>query len=210
MVPAPPPRHFTPEQLLARSLRQPLDFTPGTAQQTTRANYVLAGLLVERIGGRGYAKEIEERVLRPLGLDATTLPGADPAMPAPHLRGYEHSPTIHGAAGEMISTVPDLDRFLTALLGGELLGEQALAQMFRVPDVPYAKGGPAFCGAGLDSMMLPTGTTVWGMAGVVHGYPAGIGATRDVGHRVVYMMAPRTRGTLRVPPAVQSILAAAF
>ncbi|MFF7279709.1 serine hydrolase domain-containing protein [Streptomyces griseorubiginosus] len=208
---------FTPEQLLARPLRQPLDFAPGTAQQITRANYVVVGLLVERVGGRGYAKEIEERVLRPLGLDATTLPGTDPALPAPHLRGYEdglditeHSPTIHGAAGEMISTVPDLDRFLTALLGGELLGEQALAQMFRVPDVPYVKGGPAFCGAGLDSMVLPGGTTVWGMAGVVHGYLAGIGATRGLGHRVVYMMAPRTRGTLRVPPAVQSILAAAF
>lgn len=82
--------------------------------------------------------------------------------------------------------------------------------MFRVPDVPYAKGGPALCGAGLDSMTLPTGVTVWAMAGVVHGYLAGIGATRDLGHRVVSMMAPRTRGTLRVPPAVQSVLAAAF
>ncbi|MEW2051141.1 hypothetical protein [Streptomyces sp. NPDC005476] len=79
-----------------------------------------------------------------------------------------------------------------------------------MPDVPYAKGGPALCGAGLDSMTLPTGVTVWAMAGVVHGYLAGIGATRDLGHRVVSMMAPRTRGTLRVPPAVQSVLAAAF
>ncbi|WP_274563309.1 serine hydrolase domain-containing protein [Streptomyces spiramyceticus] len=208
---------FTPAQLIDLAVREPLTFVPGTRQQITRANYVVAGMLVEQLTGRPYAQEIEERILRPLGLTATTLPGADPTMPAPHIHGYEngaditeHSPTIHGAAGEMISAVPDLDRFLTALFGGELLTAESLAHMFRVPDVPYIRGGMAFCGAGLDSMVLPGGTTVWGMAGVVHGYLCGIGATRDLGRRAVYMMSPRTRGNLRVPPAVQSLLTAAL
>ncbi|WP_328872037.1 beta-lactamase family protein [Streptomyces sp. NBC_00287] len=208
---------FTPAQLIDLPLREPLSFTPGTRQQITRANYVLAGMLIEQLTGRPYAQEIEERILRPLDLTATTIPGTDPTMPAPHIRGYEnglditeHSPTIHGAAGEMISTVPDLDRFLTALFGGELLTPESLAHMFRVPDVPYVKGGRAFCGAGLDSMVLPGGTTAWGMAGVVHGYLSGLGATRDLKRRVVYMMSPRTRGTMRVPPTVQSLLTTAL
>ncbi|WP_327258036.1 serine hydrolase domain-containing protein [Streptomyces sp. NBC_01244] len=208
---------FTPGQLIDLALRSPLDFAPGTRQQITRANYVIAGLLVERLTAGPYARAVEERVLRPLGLTGTSLPGTDPTIPGPHIRGYEdgtdvteHSPTIHGAAGEMISTVPDLDRFLTALFGGELLTAGSLADMFRVPDVPYAKGGRAFCGAGLDSMTLPGGPTVWGMAGVVHGHLAGIGATRGLERRVVYMTAPRTRGTTRVPPPVQALLTAAL
>ncbi|AWK10186.1 hypothetical protein AB0J25_02395 [Streptomyces sp. NPDC049910] len=82
--------------------------------------------------------------------------------------------------------------------------------MFRVPDGPYVRGGRTFCGAGLDSMVLPGGTTVWGVAGVVHGYLSGIGATRDLACRAVYMMSPRTRGNLRVPPTVQPLLTAAL
>ncbi|MGV9450284.1 serine hydrolase domain-containing protein [Streptomyces sp. NPDC003635] len=208
---------FTPAQLIDLPLREPIGFPPGTRQQITRANYVVAGMLIEQLTGRSYAREVEDRILRPLNLTSTTLPGTDPTMPAPHIKGYENgvdvteqSPTIHGAAGEMISTVPDLDRFLTALFGGELLTEKSLAHMFRVPDVPYVRGGRAFCGAGLDSMVLPGGTTAWGMAGVVHGYLSGLGATRDLERRVVYMMSPRTRGTMRVPPTVQSFLTAAL
>ncbi|MBB5113275.1 D-alanyl-D-alanine carboxypeptidase [Micromonospora echinospora] len=208
---------FTPADLTARSLRRPLLFEPGTAQQITRANYVIAGMLVERVTGHPYADEVEARILRPLGLTATSLPGIDPTMPEPHVRGYdhgvdvtEHSPSIHGAAGEMISTVADLDRFLAALFAGEVLSRPWLAEMLRVPPGPYARGGPAFCGAGLDRAELPNGLTVWGMAGIVHGCLSGIVATPDGRSRFVYLVAPTSRGGLRVPPLVQLLVTNAF
>ncbi|MEV7287868.1 serine hydrolase domain-containing protein [Streptomyces sp. NPDC093252] len=208
---------FTPAELIALALREPLAFRPGTGQQITRANYVLAGMLIEAVTGRPYAREIEDRILVPLSLTATSLPGTDPALPGPCVRGHEQgtdvteqSPTLHGAAGEMISSVPDLDRFLVALFGGELLPAKSLAPMFRVPDVPYARGGRAFCGAGLDSLRLPGGATVWGMAGVVHGYVCGMGAHRDPARRVVYLLAPRTRGTTRLPATAEALLRAAL
>lgn len=213
---------FTPEQLAARAVRLPPAFEPGTAQQITRAGYVLAGMLIEQVTGNPYAAEIRSRILRPLGLRRTFLPGADPALPEPCLRGFdegidvtEHSPSIHGAAGEMLSTVDDLDRFLAALLAEEVIPGKELRQMFRVPRVRYLGGGEAFCGAGLDSVVVPGGGTVWGMAGIVHGHLGGIAATVDPGtlrpkRRLVYMVAPTARGRLRVPPVAQRIILAAF
>ena len=208
---------FTPAELIDRAVRQPLLFPPGTGQQITRANYVIAGMIVERVTGAPYADEITRRILRPLGLDATSLPGDDPHIRQAHIHGYDdgvdvtaHSPSIHGAAGEMISTVGDLDRFLAALLGGGLLPGRWRDELLRVPAVPYRLGGPAFAGAGLDRAVLPDGTTVWGMAGVVHGALSGISATADGRRRLTYLVAPTIRGALRVPPPVHRLLSAAF
>lgn len=208
---------FTPDQLLARARSRPLTFPTGTRQQITRANYVALGMLVEQVTGRSYAEVIRDRVLRPVGLDHTYLPGDSPELPAPFVRGYDdgvdvtrHSPSLHGAAGEMVSTVADLDRFLRALTAGDLLSSDIVREMYRVPDVPYAKGGRAFCGAGLDSVTLPGDVTVWGMVGVVHGYLAGIvvGATPE--RRLVYLICPTRRGELRAPPIVARLLHSAF
>lgn len=208
---------FTPDQLLARARSRPLAFPTGTRQQITRANYVAIGMLVEHVEGRSYAEATRDRVLRPLGLDHTWLPGADPALPAPFVRGYDegvdvtrHSPSLHGAAGEMVSTVADLDRFLHALTTGELLPPGIAREMYRVPDVPYAKGGRAFCGAGLDSVTLPGDVTVWGMAGIVHGYLAGIAFGGVPERRLVYLVCPTRRGGLRAPPIVERLLHSAF
>jgi D-alanyl-D-alanine carboxypeptidase len=100
----------------------------------------------------------------------------------------------------MISTVEDPDRFLAALFGGELLPADLFAEVLRVPAMPYARGGPAFCGAALDRAELLGGPTVWGMAGIVHGCLSGIVATPDGRTRAVYLVAPTMRGGLRVSP----------
>ncbi|MFE4976924.1 serine hydrolase domain-containing protein [Kitasatospora sp. NPDC056651] len=209
---------FTPEQRVARALRLPLLHPPGTRQQIARANYDLAGLLIDAVTGGSYRDEVEHRLLRPLGLTGTSLPGTDPTLPQPHLRGYdagvdvtEQNPSIHGAAGEMVSTLPDLDRFLTALVGGELLPAEVRRVLFEVPAVPYLNGGGmAHAGAGLDRLELPNGVVLWGMAGIVHGTLAGMATTPDLGRRLGYVISPTVRGTMRVPPMVHELVAAAY
>ncbi|MFF5403865.1 serine hydrolase domain-containing protein [Streptomyces misionensis] len=208
---------FTAHERLALPRRLPLAFAPGTRQQLTRANYEVVALIIERITGRGYAREIEDRVLRPLRLSATSLPGTDPTLPDPHLRGYdlgvdvtEHNPSIHGPAGEMISNLPDLDRFLVALVGGELLPAAQTEELFRLPGVAHVRGHAGYAAAGLDRLVLPDGVEVWGMAGVVHGALAGMVTTRDLRRRLTYAVSPTERGTERLPPVGQRLLAAAF
>jgi D-alanyl-D-alanine carboxypeptidase len=209
---------FTPEQRVAKALRLPLLYPPGTGQQLARANYDLAGLVIEAVCGRSYREEVETRLLRPLGLAGTSLPGTDPTLSGPHLRAYEdgidvteQNPSIHGAAGEMVSTLPDLERFLTALVGGELLPAEEQRVLFDVPQVRSLNDPrPALAAAGLDHLVLPGGVTVWGMAGVVHGAITGMVTTRDLGRCLTYVISPTVRGTMRVPPLAVRLIEAAF
>lgn len=99
---------------------------------------------MEKVTGRSYATEIERRILRPLHLTGTRLPGTDPRLPRPSGRAYavladdpertvhdvtELNATMAGAAGSMISDAADLNRFFSALLTGRLLPPAQLKEM---------------------------------------------------------------------------------
>lgn len=191
---------YTPGELVAIALSHPADFPAGTGWAYSNTNYVLAGLIVERVTGRGLAEEIADRLVRPLSLTGTSLPlGADPDLPAPHARHYtrlfspdpgapvhdatELETSPYWAAGGMISTVSDLTRFLAALLGGELLGPEQQREMLTM--VPTADWLPrASYGLGLSRLVLPSGVPVWGMGGALFGSWSYVYGTRD-GSRVV-------------------------
>jgi D-alanyl-D-alanine carboxypeptidase len=115
-----------------------------------RTNYVLAGLLIERITGTPYARQVERRIIGPLRLRGTSMPGMRVDLPNPYAHGYlayTHqgqrkvidislvNPSWAGASGEIISTTKDLDTFISALLGGRLLKPELLAEMLTMRDV---------------------------------------------------------------------------
>jgi D-alanyl-D-alanine carboxypeptidase len=137
-------RHYEPEELIAVALSKPARFEPGTNWSYSNTNYIIAGQLVERVTGTPYATQVYKRVLRPLGLRETYLPGDRTGIPGPHAHGYHTyrdngrfhvldasraNVTWAGAAGEIISTTRDLDRFISALAGGRLLPAELLAEM---------------------------------------------------------------------------------
>src|SRR5690606_40530231 len=78
----------------------------------------------------------------------------------------EQNPSLDWAAGEMISTTADLDRFFDALLGAELISARSLAQMQKT--VPIGLGFEY--GLGLERFDLPCGGTLWGHGGQLLGY----------------------------------------
>ena len=53
---------------------KPLAFDPGTQWTYSNTNYIALGLVIEKVTGRSYADELEQRIFRPLGLDDTELP----------------------------------------------------------------------------------------------------------------------------------------
>jgi D-alanyl-D-alanine carboxypeptidase len=193
---------YSTAQLLGPVLQQPLIFAPGTRQQYNGVNYIVLGLLIQRVTGHSYAQEIQQRILRPLGLRDTYVPSADPAMPVPYLHAYdrqglapgapltdisEQSPSLYGAQGAMISTTADLERFITALFRGELLPPAQLDDMFTVPAVA---SGPFRYGMGLVSYTFPNGVTVWGHTGETPGYATVMLATRDLARTLVVAFTP--------------------
>ncbi|MFF7650646.1 serine hydrolase domain-containing protein [Streptomyces sp. NPDC007983] len=183
----------SPASLVRAALTHRPAFAPGAKWHYSNTNYVLLGMIVERVTGRPYAAEAERRVLDPLALRDTSFPGVRTTLPAPHGRAYDSrggrwrdvtdlDPSSAGAAGEMISTLGDLSRLLGALLRGAVVPK---AQLRRMEDTS-ASGGRY--GMGLFPVRLPCGTTVWGHNGEVSGSYALAVATRDGRRTLVYRL----------------------
>ncbi|WP_086662938.1 serine hydrolase domain-containing protein [Lentzea kentuckyensis] len=182
-------KHWSPQELLALSTSKPLDFDPGTKWSYSNTNYVVAGLLVEKLTGRPFEKAVEQRILRPLHLDDTELPGDNPNIRGPHAHGYwtvngkpsditRLNPSVAWAAGEMISTTRDLDTFVTALAAGKLLKPAQQQEISKTTAV-----SPDY-GLGLSVETLPCGTKVWGHGGGIPGYSSQLLTTPDTKKRL--------------------------
>jgi D-alanyl-D-alanine carboxypeptidase len=187
-------RRYTPEELIAVSLAKPARFEPGTAWSYSNTGYIVLGELVERLTGTPYAVQVNKRVLRPLGLRETVLPGDRTGIPGPHAHGYfayrdggslqvadvsRVNVSWAWAAGEIISTTRDLDRFITALLGGRLLPADLLAEMTAPSQYePYGLG------LGLLDAGPTCGGVYYGHTGGLPGYLSFMYATPDRGTRL--------------------------
>jgi len=152
----------------------------------SNTNYVLLGMVVEQVTGHSYATEAERRIIAPLRLTGTSFPGARTSLPSPHGRSYtaddsdvtELDPRVAGAAGELVSTLANLNRFYSALLGGDLLPSHWLREMLNT------RTAQGEYGMGLFPVKLPCGTTVWGHNGRISGSYVRTAATVD-GRRVL-------------------------
>ncbi|MFF2043424.1 serine hydrolase domain-containing protein [Kitasatospora sp. NPDC058170] len=167
---------YRPQQLVDIATAHPPYFAPGQGWHYSNTNYILAGMLIERTTGRSWAEEVERRIIRPLGLTGTSMPVHSPFIAGPHAHGYLPldtgpadatllDPSMAGASGAGISTTADLARFISALLGGQLLGPAELAEMQRTADI----GDGATYGLGLQRMTTPCGE-FWGHGGGIPGY----------------------------------------
>lgn len=153
-------------------------------------HYVVAGLIIQKVTGRPLAEEMGERVIRRIGLRHTYFPApGDTTVREPHAAGYQRDPagapvrevteidpSAGWAAGQMISTGSDLNRFYGALLAGRLLPAAQLAQMRTT--VPIGDTGAGY-GLGIVSRPLSCGGVYWGHGGDIPGYETRGGATED-------------------------------
>lgn len=189
-----PIRHtyFQPRDLLDAALAHPAEFAPGTSWGYSNTNYIVAGLLIERVTGRPAGEAITRRTIKRIGLRRTSFPGVgEQRVRGPHPKGYHtddpskplvdftrFDPSIAWTAGQMISTPSDLNRFFTALLDGKLLGPEQLREMRSTVAAPEFGEGVGY-GLGLVSTKLNCGTVSWGHGGNIPGYTTTNGATTD-------------------------------
>lgn len=117
--------------LLDTFSQRPLDFEPGTKYEYSNSNYILLGAIIEKVSGLPYAKFLEQRIFRPLGMNdtgyASRLRG-NTSLAAGHTLvegGFVHSPHFSPSqlysAGGILSTVDDLARWSKAIDAGRLL-----------------------------------------------------------------------------------------
>ncbi|MFJ8432110.1 serine hydrolase domain-containing protein [Kitasatospora sp. NPDC094019] len=174
-------RTYTPAGKVAASVLHGPLFAPGERWDYSNTNFDVLGLLVEKVTGHSYGEEITRRVLRPLGMNRTFLPGTSTGVPGPHAHGYtdgvdvtEQNPSWIGAAGEMVSTTGDLLRFGRALLQGRLLPPAQQQEMTTM----LATGAAPTYGMGLAGVRLSC-TTVLGHNGEVLGFKSDLWGTPD-------------------------------
>ncbi|PEB20878.1 D-alanyl-D-alanine carboxypeptidase [Bacillus toyonensis] len=175
-------KSFTAEELVKIGLSMPPEFAPGKGWSYSNTGYVLLGILIEKVTGNSYAEEIENRIIEPLELSNTFLPGNSSVIPGTkHARGYlqpdgaselkdvtYYNPSIGSSAGDMISTADDLNKFFSSLLGGKLLKEQQLKQMLTTVPTGIAETGGY--GLGIYETKLPNGVSIWGHSGGIPGF----------------------------------------
>ncbi|MFG2023245.1 serine hydrolase domain-containing protein [Streptomyces sp. NPDC048825] len=193
-----PLAHHDTRDLVNIALAHPPNFKPGTSWRYSSTGYLLAGMIIESVTGHTYGEEIRRRIIAPLGLHGTYVPGDASAIPGPHPRGYVRpgedaplrditavNPTVAGAAGEMISSGSDVNRFLDALVRGKLLRPAQQRELMRTR--PTGNPDGRAYGLGLESRPLPCGGLYWGHTGDFLGYETAAGATAD-GRQVTVMV----------------------
>lgn len=214
-------RTWTADELVERALAHPpTSDEPGTVYSYTNTGYLLLGQIVEKVTGRTYATEIKHRILKPLRMRHTSLPGTSPWIRGPHPHGYlpidrggeqpepvdytEMNPSLFGAGGEMISTAKDLNRFVAALLSGRLLPDHLLDEM-KTQGIP---GGKKY-GLGLAWIDTTCGVRIYGNDGDALAYQAWSFATADGRRRATVALTPdRLRGD--ADDAVEALLDKVF
>lgn len=191
---------FTAAQIVAKAMKHKPDFAPGTAWRYSNTGYLLISMITEKVTGRPWHKEVADRISRPLGLSRTVWSGTSNSVPRPHARGYMVLPpaapfdaTEHfdgDAAGGLISSTADVNRFFRKLLGGDLVPAEQLAQMKRtVKATGHDQVWPgARYGLGIGSRPLSCGGVYWHHGGDDPGYKTRTGVTADGRRSVVVSM----------------------
>jgi CubicO group peptidase (beta-lactamase class C family) len=130
-------RDLKPTEIVDIVAGKPLEFEPGSRFRYSNTNYVLLGMLIEKVSGRTYADNFESAIAKPLGL-ADTRYGDDDARTPRHARGYERddsgkwvsrrplSMTQPFAAGALESTVDDLAEWTQAVADGKAVDAKLL------------------------------------------------------------------------------------
>jgi D-alanyl-D-alanine carboxypeptidase len=128
-----------PDSLVALTATHAMWFAPGTSYRYDNTGYVVLGMLIEKLAGRPWATDIEERFLKPLGLTETLNCLTAPVVPRrvhgydPAGAGWVNTPYLAMsqpyAAGALCSSVHDLARWNQALHGGRVVSAASYTAM---------------------------------------------------------------------------------
>nr|WP_055501755.1 serine hydrolase domain-containing protein [Nonomuraea pusilla] len=189
-------------ELLDRVGPGELKHRPGRRFHYSNLGYGLLGELVARLRGRPWLEAVEEEVLRPLGMNATTArprpphatgyavhPWADVVLPEP-----EHDAVAMGPAGQLWSTPHDLARWAAFLAGdtGDVLCRDTLEEMREPAGVADGDSWTSGYGLGLQ-LAREGGRRLSGHTGSMPGFLATVWA--DPAERLgVLFMANTTSG----------------
>jgi D-alanyl-D-alanine carboxypeptidase len=141
-----PDKYWDPNSLVEVCLNKKLEFSPGSKHVYSNTNYLILGLIAEKVSGENIGKLFSDYLLKPLELNNTFLvPYMD--TPSRLVNGYVHHfalslkewytnepentawSTIGFSAGAGASNSSDLSAFTHYLFNGHIISPESLALM---------------------------------------------------------------------------------
>ncbi|MGW6449370.1 serine hydrolase domain-containing protein [Lentzea sp. NPDC055074] len=184
-------RYVEPRELLDIGNAHPKTGEPGEKFKYSNTNYVLLGLLTQKVTGRPVAENVDKRIIQKIKLEDTYWPNqGEETIRGKHPKGYAKTgngiedvtvldPSWGWAAGQIISSTKDLNTFYRALLKGELLPKAQLDEMQKTVDTKGEMWPGVEYGLGIASSPLSCGGRAWGHGGDIHGYETRGGVAPD-------------------------------
>jgi len=187
-----PTKRWNPEELVDVVRGQSLKFEPGSEHEYSNTNYVLLGVILERLTGERYQTLLRSLVRTDLGYEHTYYLGYTDDVPIANgydesifglgrrnLTAYRQSLETGGyAAGGILSTAPDVAGFVRSVFTGRVLDDETLTEMRTFVDAPD-EDVPDQQGYGLGVRNLRIdGQSLVGHTGTIPGY-SGIAMHHD-------------------------------
>jgi len=165
-------REWKPEDLLQYAYHKNAYFPPGDDVAYSNTNYIMLGMLIEKIEGKPFYDVFEEKLFSPLGLTLTQFAAEDP-VPDGIVRGYIdlysnlqvlESTYFSGwdyytADGGLISNPYDMNRFFLELMRGHVINTNSLDEMqtWITPKEQDSEFFPIQYGLGIFRIETPQG-----------------------------------------------------
>lgn len=128
----------TQEELIAIISKHKADFKPGKRTSYSNSNYLLLGFIIEKLTGKSYSENLNDRIISRAGLPNTyvgskTDPDKNECFSYQHVTSWEQMPetdmSIVGGAGSIVSTPADLVNFIENLFSLKLCSKNSFQQM---------------------------------------------------------------------------------
>ena len=213
---AAPTTAFTQQELVNSVKKSPPMFAPGAQFFYSNTNFVLLGMVIEKVTGKSVSDNFNDRLFKPLGMNATSAPGTSTSLPEPFLSGITEqgdplgkiknatnwNPSFAFTAGEVISTLDDLHKWGVALgTGAGILNDET--QKMRLESVKTTV--PPNTAQRSYGMGIVNTAGWFGHTGEIPGYNTVLNYKPDIRTTIVVMVnSDLTQGTgpTQLAPAV--------
>jgi len=170
----------TPEEILSRWARIPLDFDPGTKWQYSNTNYTIAGMIIEKASGMPLMNFLQRQIFHPLQMKSVVsmhVAKDTPSDPIGYLKyalGPPRKAPKEGngwmlAAGELAMTASDLAQWDISIIEQKLLKPVSYQQLES--EVLLKNGVGTHYGLGMN-VAMEQGRRVLSHGGEVSGFVA--------------------------------------
>jgi len=175
-------RQRSTQRLLSDARSQGRRFKPGSMHEYSNTNYLLLGLIIEKVTGKKFQTVVRDRIIIPLKLKQTGFPNSKGNIRPQHMRGYvpadvggkpfsnrrslidvtTHDYFLDGDGG-LYSTLDETTSIVRYVLSGRgmdsSVGRAMVSSMIQDHDGFYRYG------LGVMAIQLPCGQRVYGHEG---------------------------------------------